>query len=50
MVAPSKKPTKMTPKSTQKAQASQKNGQMPVKQGKISYTYRKDAFNKVKLA
>lgn len=27
-----------------------KSGEMPVQKGNVSYTYRKDAFKKVKLA
>ena len=33
-----------------KAKKTKKSGEMPVQKGNVSYTYRKDAFKKVKIA
>ncbi len=41
---------KQVEKAPAKAKKYAKKGEMPVEKGKISYTYRKDAFKKVKLA
>lgn len=44
------KSSKQVANPPEKAKKYAKSGEMPVQKGKVSYTYRKDAFKKVKLA
>jgi len=47
---PRNKTAKQVENAPKSAKRAKKSGQMPVEKGNISYTYRKDAFKKVKLA
>jgi hypothetical protein len=41
---------KKAPKAKPVARSTKKTGNQPVKKGDITYVYRKDAFNKVKIS